>query len=136
MVNPKCNVMLAAVSVCILTGIVGGLEVYLGQRVWPDYSAFPNMETAFMDVARRVGWPMLFQTFGIILILACMGAGMTGQLAAARLLYGMGRDGVLPKRIFPYLDPRHNTPTRSVWLIGGIAYLGTLAGSCEAGARS
>jgi putrescine importer len=130
-VNPKRNVMLAAVSVCVFTGIVGGLEVYLGQRVWPDYSTFPNLETAFMDVGRRVGGPLLFQAFGIILILASMGTGITGQLGAARLLYGMGRDKVIPHRIFAYLDPRHNTPTRNVWLIGGVAYIGALLVSYE-----
>jgi putrescine importer len=130
-VNPKRNVMLAAVSVCLFTGIVGGLEVYLGQRIWPDWSTFPNLETAFMDVTRRVGGPLLFQALGIILILACMGAGMTGQLGAARLLFGMGRDNVLPRRIFAYLDPKHNTPTRNIWVIGLVAYVGTLLISYE-----
>ncbi len=125
-VNPKRNVMLAAVSVCIFTGIVGGFEVYLGQRIWPDFSTFPSLETAFMDVTRRVGGPLLFQALGIILILACMGAGMSGQLGAARLLFGMGRDNVLPRRIFAYLDPKRNTPTRNIWLIGIAAYIGTL----------
>jgi amino acid transporter len=130
-VNPKRNVMLAAVSVCLFTGIVGGLEVYLGQRIWPDFRTFPNLETAFMDVTRRVGGPLLFQALGIILILACMGAGMTGQLGAARLLFGMGRDNVLPRRVFAYLDPKHNTPTRNLWLIGIVAYVGTLLISYE-----
>ena len=130
-VNPKRNVMLAAVSVCLFTGIVGGLEVYLGQRIWPDFRTFPNLETAFMDVTRRVGGPLLFQAMGIILILACMGAGMTGQLGAARLLFGMGRDNVLPRRVFAYLDPKHNTPTRNLWLIGIVAYVGTLLISYE-----
>jgi amino acid transporter len=132
-VNPKRNVLLAAVWVCIITGILAGLEAYLGQRVWPQYSNFPSTETAFMDIARRVGGPFLFQAFGVILILACMGAGMSGQLAAARLLYGMGRDKVLPQRIFGYLDPRHNTPTRNVLLIGCVAYIGSLVLSYEAG---
>jgi putrescine importer len=55
--NPKRNILLATVLVCLFTGIVGGLEVYLGQRVWPSYTTFPNVETAFMDVAHRVGGP-------------------------------------------------------------------------------
>jgi len=130
-VNPKRNVLLAAVSVCLFTGIVGGLEVYLGQRVWPDYSTFPSLETAFMDITRRVGGPVLFQALGLVLILACIGAGMTGQVGAARLLFGMGRDNVLPRRIFAYLDPKHNTPTRNIWLIGIVAYIGTLLISFE-----
>lgn len=56
---------------------------------------------------------------------------MTGQVGAARLLFGMGRDNVLPRRIFAYLDPKHNTPTRNIWLIGIVAYLGTLMVSYE-----
>ena len=36
--NPRRNVMLAAVSVCAFTGLFGGLLVYLGQLVWPDYT--------------------------------------------------------------------------------------------------
>ncbi len=129
--NPKRNVMLATVLVCLFTGIVGGLEVYLGQRVWPDFRSFPNVETAFMDVAHRVGGPLLFQALGIVLILASVGSGLTGQVGAARLLFGMGRDNVLPRKLFAYLDPKRNTPTRNIWLIGIMAYIGTLFVSYE-----
>jgi len=129
--NPKRNVMLAAVSVCLFTGVVGGLEIYLGQRVWPDWHTFPNIETAFMDITQKVGGPLLFQALGIVLILSCMGAGLTGQVGAARLLYGMGRDNVLPRRIFGHLHPKHLTPSRNVWMIGIVAYIGTLLVSYE-----
>jgi putrescine importer len=129
--NPKRNVMLATVLVCLFTGIVGGLEVYLGQRVWPNFRSFPNAETAFMDVTRRVGGPLLFQALGLVLILSTVGAGLTGQVGAARLLFGMGRDDVLPRKLFAYLDPKRNTPTRNIWLIGIVAYIGTLFISYE-----
>ena len=129
--NPKRNVMLATVSVCLFTGVAGGLQIYLGQRVWPDYTTFINTETAFMDVTRRVGGPMLFQALGIVLILACLGAGLTGQVGAARLLFGMGRDNVVPRKLFAYLDPKSNTPTRNIWLIAIVAYIGTLFISYE-----
>jgi putrescine importer len=129
--NPKRNVLLATVLVCLFTGVVGGLEVYLGQRVWPAYGSFPNVETAFMDVASRVGGPLLFEALGIVLILASVGAGLTGQVGAARLLFGMGRDNVLPRKLFAYLDPRSNTPTRNILLIGGLAYVGALFVSYE-----
>ncbi len=129
--NPKKNILLATVLVCLFTGVVGGLEVYLGQRVWPAYSTFPNIETAFMDVAHRVGGPLLFQVLGIVLILAAVGAGLTGQVGAARLLFGMGRDNVLPRKLFAYLDPKRSTPTRNILLIGVVAYIGALFVSYE-----
>lgn len=53
--NPRRNVMLAAVGVCVFTGLFGGLLVYLAHMVWPDYTTYANIETAFIDVTRRVG---------------------------------------------------------------------------------
>ncbi|HTZ60671.1 MAG TPA: APC family permease [Acidobacteriaceae bacterium] len=125
--NPRRNVLLATVLVCVLTGIFSGVEVYLGQRVWPDWHTFPNLETAFMDVCRRVGGTGLFEAMGIILLLAALGSGLTGGLGAARLLFGMGRDGVLPRGFFAHLQPKTNTPTYNIILIGAVAYVGAVA---------
>ena len=122
--NPRRNVLWATVIVCAFTGIFGGLLVYLAQIVWPDYSTFTNIETAFMDVTRQVGGPLLFQAMAILIVVANVGSGLTGQVGAARLLFGMGRDNVLPHRFFSYLDPKRNTPTRNIWLIGILAFVG------------
>lgn len=123
--NPKRNVLLATVLVCLLTGIFSGVEVYLGQRVWPDWTSFLNLETAFMDVCRRVGGTVLFQAMGAILVLAAMGSGLTGGLGAARLLFGMGRDGVLPRRFFGHLS-EGATPTYNILLIGAMTTVGAI----------
>lgn len=125
--NPRRNVLLATVLVCVLTGLLSGAEVYLGQRIWPDWHTFPNLETAFMDVSRRVGGTFLFQSMGLILLLASLGSALTGGLGAARLLFGMGRDGVLPPRFFAHLQPKTNTPTFNIVLIGAVAYFGAIA---------
>ena len=111
------------------------MEIYLAQRVWPDYNTFPNLETAFMDVTRRVGGDVLFQAMGIVLLLACLGSGLTGQAGAARLIYGMGRDDVLPKRIFGRLNPEHDQPSWNIWLIGICAFAGSLLVSYERAAE-
>ena len=34
----------------------------------------------------------------LVLVVACLGSGLAGQAGAARLLYGMGRENVLPRR--------------------------------------
>lgn len=124
--NPKRNVLLATVLVCFLTGIFSGVEVYLGQRIWPDWHSFTNLETAFMDVCQRVGGMPLFQAMGAILVLAALGSGLTGGLGAARLLFGMGRDGVLPRKFFAHLDSASSTPTYNILLIGIIAFAGAI----------
>ena len=124
--NPKRNVLLAVVLTCIFAGVCSGIEAYLGARVWPDWRSFPNLETAFMDICSRVGGAALFNAMGFILIVAAFGSGLTGTLGAARLLFGMGRDGVLPKKFFGHLKPGSSTPTNNILLIGGLAFLGAV----------
>src|SRR5215468_11125478 len=124
--NPKRNVLLATVLVCVFTGLFGGLLVYLAQLVWPDWHAFPNLETAFMDICNRVGGTFLFNAMGLILILAAFGSALTGGLGAARLLFGMGRDNVLPRPVFGHLSPGSSTPTYNILIIGGLSFLGAV----------
>jgi amino acid transporter len=125
--NPKRNVLVALIVVCLFTGVFGGLEVYLGQRVWPDWHTFQSLETAFMDICGRVGGPALFNAMGIVLILAAFGSGLGGGLGAAKLLFGMGRDNVLPRRFFGHVTPGTSTPTYNIMLIGLLSFAGAVA---------
>jgi putrescine importer len=129
--NPRRNVMLAAVGVCVFTGLFGGLLVYLGQLVWPNYNTYTNVETAFIEVAGRVGGIVLFRAMAILLLVAMVGAALTTQVGAARLLFGMGRDDLIPRRFFAHLHPVRNTPNYNIWLIGLLAYGGSLVMSYE-----
>jgi putrescine importer len=129
--NPRRNVMLAAVGVCVFTGLFGGLLVYLSQLVWPDYNTFSNIETAFIEVTGRVGGIVLFRAMAILLLVAMIGAALTTQVGAARLLFGMGRDNLIPRRFFAHLHPVRNTPNYNIWLIGLLAYGGSLVMSYE-----
>lgn len=124
--NPKRNVLLAVVLVCFLTGVFSTLEVYLMQLAWPDYTTFTNAETAFMDVMNRVGGKPLFHAMGAVMAVSCLGSGLAGQVGAARLLYGMGRENVLPRRLFGHISPRTNIPNFNVLLIGGLTLVGWL----------
>ena len=124
--NPKRNVLLAVVLTCIFAGACSGVEAYLGARVWPDWRSFPNLETAFMDICTRVGGLVLSWSMALILIVAAFGSGLTGTLGAARLLFGMGRDGVLPKKFFGQLKPGTSTPTNNILLIGGLSFVGAV----------
>jgi putrescine importer len=129
--DAKRTVPLAAVLICLLTGIYSSVEVYLAQLAWPDYLRFPSLETAFLDVTRRVGGPLLFEAMGGVFILACLGSGLTGQVGAARLLYGMGRDNVLPRRVFAYVDKQRGNPILNIWITAVVTFAGALFISYE-----
>ena len=72
-----------------------------------------------MDISRRVGGNWMFG-----LIVAGLASALTGQAGASRLLYGMGRDGVISRRLFGYIHPRFSTPTRSIYFMGALSLVG------------
>lgn len=121
--NPRRNVLLASVLVVVFTGLFSGLQVYMAQRVWPDYTTLQNPETAFMDVARLASGPFLFAAYGVMLLISSIACGLAGHVGASRLLYSMGRDDVLPKKIFGYLSPKRSNPVYNVWIVGLLAYI-------------
>jgi len=133
--NPTRTVPLATVLVCLICGLLSTAEVYLGHLVWPNYNTFPNLETAFIDVCRRVGGAALFQAMAVVLIIACIGTGIAGVAGAARLLYGMGRDNVLPRRFFARIDAKHQVPTFNIAVIGIVTLIGALLISYERAAE-
>ena len=118
--DPERNMLLAPALVCLFTGFISCLQIYLAQQVWPDYNSFTNSETAFFDVSSRVGGNIMFNAIAIILCIACLGSGLAGQAGASRLLYAMGRDGVLPKKIFSHLNGKTSIPDFNLIIIAGL----------------
>ncbi|MDQ6738909.1 MAG: amino acid permease, partial [Actinomycetota bacterium] len=50
-----------------------------------------------------------------------LSSGLASQTSASRLLYAMGRDGILFKRFFGYVHPRFGTPVLNILAIAVIA---------------
>ncbi len=132
-VDPRRNVLRATVLTCALTGGLAALQVYLAQLVWPAGQAFVNVDTAFVEVAGRAGGAWLYQLVNGALLVATVGSGMGAMLGAARLLYGMGRDGALP-RLCSRLDAR-GVPRWNVLLAGVVALVGSQLLSYQLGAE-
>ena len=135
--NPRRNILLATVLTCFAIGVLSAIEVYLAQLVWPGRVPFPlsMVDTAFVEVAHRVGGNFLFQLLNATLLIANMGSGIAAQFGAARLLYGMGRADALPKRFFGMVSPTTRIPRNNVLLLGAVTLLGAFLMSFEQGAE-
>lgn len=121
--NPRRNILVATVLVCVVIGILSAFQVYAAQLIWPSSQPFPNVDTAFTFVAGRA-WAPLFAIVGFTLVVANFGSGMGAQLGAARLLYGMGRSNALPKGFFGAVDPKRRVPRNNVLFVGALALAG------------
>ena len=123
--NPRRNILLATVLVCLITGVLASVEVYAAQLVWPGSQPFPDVDTAFVHVAGRAGGAWLFLLINVTLLVATVGSGMGSQLGAARLLFGMGRSNALPKSFFGAIEPKRRIPQNNVMFVGALALAGT-----------
>lgn len=133
--NPRRNILLATVYTCLAIGILSALEVYAAQLVWGTWNGFSNVETAFVEIARKAGGTWLFLLVNATLLVATMGSGMGAQLGAARLLFGMGRSGALPRSFFGAVEAKHGIPRNNVLLVGAFALVGSFLLSYQLGAE-
>jgi amino acid transporter len=148
--NPRRNILLATVLVCVLTGVFSSIQVYAAQLVWPG-TTFPDTDTAFCYVAGKAGaaqtfsgidlgskdavhgaiaaghglW--LFGTINLALLVATIGSGAGAQLGAGRLLYSMGRDNAIPRKFFGAINPSTRIPSNNILFLGVIMLAGALA---------
>ena len=132
--NPRRNILLASVLVCIITGTLASVQVYFAQMVWPE-TTFPNQDTAFCFVAGRAGGQWLFNTVNFALLIATIGSGAGAQLGAGRLLYGMGRDNAIPKKFFGVVNARTRVPSNNILLVGALTLVGAFLLTYPIGAQ-
>lgn len=125
-ISPERDISIATVQVCLIQTALCVLTVYMAALVWPDFRSYSDPETVILDIGRTAGgaWMMGFITF--ILLVAGLASALAGQAGASRLLLGMGRDGVISRRIFAHVDARYSTPVRGIYVMGVISLAGSL----------
>lgn len=115
--NPGKTLKRATIVVCVSMALLFAVTAFLAQTSFPDNPKFTNADVAFLDVAKTVGGSTLSTLITIAMIAGALAFSLDAQAGAVRLLYGMGRDGVLPKKFFAYLHPKTKVPVYSTLLI-------------------
>ncbi|CAK7029468.1 MAG: Putrescine importer PuuP [Paraeggerthella hongkongensis] len=96
------------IALCIMV-VVFVAQTYVAALIQPDVSQV-DPEMGFFNAALMAGGPVLYKLLLVVNIVAVGIANiMNAQLASSRLLYSMGRDGVIP-RIFGKVHPKFQTP--------------------------
>lgn len=121
-VSPK-KVGYAIVIACVIQTIIFISVAYFATLVTPNYASITNTDTAFFEIAFTIGGAA-FQTFlTLIIMVTSVATALAGQIAASRLLFGMGRDNLIPSKVFAYLSPKYKTPTYSILIMSFIGFI-------------
>src|SRR5699024_6677892 len=115
-----------AAVICLLFAFVFYIaQVYFATLVMPDFTSFASQDTAFFEIATVVGGSALATVCTLIIAISGVSTGLAGQSAGSRILYGMGRDKVLPK-FFAHLHEKYKTPSNSIIILAVLGYAGAL----------
>jgi len=120
--GPKVVGRATMLSLCI-AAVLFVAQTYVACLFVAGRTSFPTgdeTDSAFYNIAATIGGgPLKFLAAVPGAVLSGVAGALTAQAATARLLYGMARDGKLP-RFLAYVDPKHQVPARAVFLVAGI----------------
>ncbi len=123
-INPEKNVGKAILITCIGAGAFFAVITYMLQVAWPTaWLEIVDVDGGAYEVINKVAGSVMAYLFTIAFSVGAVASAISSVASASRVLYGMGRDQILPKRIFGYLHPKRNTPTYSILIMATISLL-------------
>lgn len=111
-------------AIFIIIAVAGAFFItvtYAMQVLFPDVTLLGDIVGASPEIAKYIGGAAFQAIFVGGYMMAVLGCGITQQMSAARLLYAMGRDGALPKRLFGRINPSTGVPVVNVLIVAAIA---------------
>ncbi len=116
-IEPRKTVPRAILLIALIGGGVFVLVAYTTQLVRPG-GEFTDSSSAAFDIAIQIGGNLFGAVFLAGLVTAQFASGLAAQAAASRLLFAMGRDGALPRRVFGVISERFKSPVTNIVIIG------------------
>ncbi len=112
----------------MLTVLLGGLiflvSAYFAQLRFPTNAPFGEFTD---DPLPQIGLLVGGKVFQAVLVaagfIAALASGLASHASVARMLMVMGRNNVLPRKVFGYVHPRTRTPLPNVVIVGLVTLL-------------
>lgn len=114
--DPGKSVGKAALITLLVMGAIFVAQTWIATDLAAGMG-FKSADTAFYEIAEVAAGSWLATLTAVATALAWgVAVAITSQAAVSRLLFGMARDGKLPK-VLAKVHPKHNTPYLSIYLV-------------------
>lgn len=120
--DPTTSVPRAIVIATVTGGLIYIVLSLIAQLVYPS-NAFADPESGSLDVMAAAGGQFLTIFFTAAYVAGACGSALTSQASVSRILYAMGRDGVVPRGFFGRLSQRFRTPVWATITVGVVSLL-------------
>ena len=120
--DPGRSIGKAALVTLLVMGAIFVVQTWIATDLAAGMG-FKSADTAFYEIAELAAGSWLATLTAVATALAWgVAVAITSQAAVSRLLFGMARDGKLPK-VLAKVHPKHNTPYMSIYLVAVLSLL-------------
>lgn len=110
----------------LLTVIIGGaiflIASFVTQLRFPDNTPFGEFtDDPLPQIGLIVGGPVFQASFVAAGFCATVASGLASHASVSRMLMVMGRNNVLPRKLFGFISPKTHTPAFNVVLVGVVS---------------
>jgi amino acid transporter len=120
--DAKRTVPRAIIGATVVSGLVFIALAYISQLVFPS-NQFSDPDSGALDVMQAAGGQFVETFFTAAYVAGALGSALTSQASVARILFAMGRDGILPRRLFGHVSVRFGTPVYAIIVVSAISLL-------------
>ena len=118
--DPRRSVPKAIMIATVVCGVIFFGLSYVSQLVFPS-NQFIDVDSGSLDVMTSAGGQFLNTFFTAAYIAGCIGSALTSQASVARILYAMGRDGIMPRKVFGHVSVKFSTPTFAILVVSVVS---------------
>lgn len=135
--NAEKNIPRAIILCCVLAAGIFFIMAYIMQLAWPtSYKDIVDPNTGILEMFEHVEAGWLIPIFSVLKAFTSLMCCLAGTNAVGRVLYNMGKDNFLPKKVFGYLHPKFKTPVFNIILativgMGSLFFSDNLAGAAS-----
>jgi len=118
--DPTRTVPRAIMIATVVCGFIFFGLSYVSQLAFPS-NEFADVDAGSTDVMLAAGGQFLNIFFTAAYVAGCIGSALTSQASVARILFAMGRDGIMPRKVFGHVSVRFATPTFAILVVSVIS---------------
>ena len=115
---PKAIFLTALISGLIFIAATYFLQLYFPGDPKQYFEAVDETQPEILFLVGGALFKSVVLAFAIITVMA---SGIAAHAGVSRLMYVMGRDGVIHKRFFGHISPKSFTPSYNIVLVGAVA---------------
>ncbi|MBU3846487.1 MAG: APC family permease [Candidatus Acinetobacter avistercoris] len=107
----------------LIAGVIFIISTYFMQIYFPNdpKTYFADVAATQPDILQAVGGVAFKTVVLYFAIITVMASGISAHAGVSRLMYVMGRDGVINKKIFGHISPKSFTPSYNILIVGVVA---------------